>query len=541
MNASPPDAPGCLDRRGFAIVAVAGLLVLGVNLGGASLTNHEVFVAGPAAEMVRSGHWLSLRIGDTAWLEKPPLPHWLAAISMTLFGVNETALRLPAMLAAIASALLTADLAARWFGRTVGVVAGVIQLTCVYMLKYGRLAEADIFLMLTVVGAVRAFHLAEQGAGRRHRFEFWLWLGVSNWFKGVLFGPALIFMALAPWVALTGRWHLIWRMISPLGLACAIVLALGWPAILFANGQGHEAMQLFVIHQIDRATAGWGAEPGEPFWYYGVSLAWQPLPWLIALIALTPGQWRLWLGDRAGPVWRLLVWLIGPIALLSLSTFKHHHYIIPALPALTPLMALGVCRAAILVTSMRPDRARVLSLFGFAVAVAAGLAAVAGGILAAPRDRMLILAVGLVVASGVLAMSLSHQSRDRWLACALATVVLAATTARLPGIQPPDRFAGERDYLRQIATRIPRDAALMATGDLDSGRIVFHVARPVNVVFLSDHIAAALAQQGAPSLVVMSRAAFARLNDIGILPPMVIVPDPPGAPASVYALYRVTR
>ena len=58
----------------------------------------EVRIAETAREMVVSGDWLVPRYNGELRLQKPPLPYWLTAASYRLFGVNETATRLPAVL-----------------------------------------------------------------------------------------------------------------------------------------------------------------------------------------------------------------------------------------------------------------------------------------------------------------------------------------------------------------------------------------------------------------------------------------------------------
>src|SRR3954454_7900626 len=104
-------------RLGWARLAmIAGLaaLTLGVGLGRAGrLTYHEAFVTQAAREMMASGDVVVPTMGGRPWLEKPPLPIWLVALSGRLTGgVSEAVARAPSAVAATLLALGTAALAA---------------------------------------------------------------------------------------------------------------------------------------------------------------------------------------------------------------------------------------------------------------------------------------------------------------------------------------------------------------------------------------------------------------------------------------------
>jgi 4-amino-4-deoxy-L-arabinose transferase-like glycosyltransferase len=82
----------------------------------------------------------------------------------------------------------------------------------------------------------------------------------------------------------------------------------------------------------------------EPWWYYLVSWMWQLLPWTGALLLAARGSWQRAVQRRRSPDRFLWCWAIVPIAVLSLSRGKHHHYILAPLCGLTPLLSLGLLR-----------------------------------------------------------------------------------------------------------------------------------------------------------------------------------------------------
>ncbi|NTV76298.1 MAG: phospholipid carrier-dependent glycosyltransferase, partial [Holophaga sp.] len=52
-------------------------------------------------EMLASADWLTPRLNQVLYFEKPPLQYWLSAISMKAFGLHAFAARLPLALATL--------------------------------------------------------------------------------------------------------------------------------------------------------------------------------------------------------------------------------------------------------------------------------------------------------------------------------------------------------------------------------------------------------------------------------------------------------
>jgi 4-amino-4-deoxy-L-arabinose transferase-like glycosyltransferase len=332
------------------------------GLGSASrLTYHEALVAQGSREMLARGDWSYPTVGGLPWLEKPPLPWWLAAaLGRWTGGVTETVARLPSAFAALGLVVAVAMLAARHHGRNVGFLAGAIQATTAWTVIRGRLAEADILLACLVTWSILAFDRIRNTSGlidrrtdagplpqpwRAARWAFFTLLGLSGLVKAVGFGPVLIGL-----VALT---VLVWErdrntvrcLWLPAGWALAGVLALAWP-VLMAVQHGPEAIGLWATHIAGRVLRQQGHGPfaSEPWPEYLTSILAQALPW--APLAFL-GAWRSlgrairgWshaatAGDRsptaAGASDRLLwAWSATPLVLLSLAAVRNAHYAVCA-------------------------------------------------------------------------------------------------------------------------------------------------------------------------------------------------------------------
>jgi len=343
-----PNEQASLGWRDWLLVVAVALTVCCFQLGNArALTEHEIYVAGGAKQMTMEGNWFFPKIGDQFWLEKPPLLHWLVAISATIFGrFTEATVRLPSALAGVGVVVLMTSLALHWFGRRAAVVTGLVQTTAVYFITYARLAEADMLLTLIVVSALCVFARLQSIGGAwpkpsRHLATFfWALAGLSNLAKGPGFGVVLI---LVPCVG-----YLIWerkadglrRMISWPGFVIAIVLGVSWPLVVALHNP--EVRELWRVLIVERAVSGSGFE--QPWWYYLTTWTWQLLPWTVALLLAVGTSLKRARQQPNSPDKFLWCWAILPIALLSLSRGKHHHYIIAPLCAFSPLIALGLLR-----------------------------------------------------------------------------------------------------------------------------------------------------------------------------------------------------
>ncbi|MDG3007631.1 ArnT family glycosyltransferase [Paludisphaera mucosa] len=374
-------------RRPAAWLLLVGpcLVALGPGLGsGSRLSYHEAFVAQGGREMLESGDWSQPTIGGRPWLEKPPLPFWMAAAAGAVAGrVSPLAARLPSALAATGLALGVAFVARRRFGGTVSLLAGAVQATTAWAVLRGRLAEADVTLACLFVWTMAAFDRiretddadGDESDPRRRaawRWAFFALLGTTSLAKGIGFGAALIAAAAGgtlAWDRRPGSWR---RFAFPAGWLVAAALALAWPlAMLRQHGAG--AASLWLMHVADRfgPRTGHGVFAGETPGAYAVDLLSQGLPWTPFAIL---GAWRSLRRRSAGD--RLLAaWAILPLVLVSIPGGRNGHYAIYAMIpwsiwAAISLEALG---DRLVLMGRRPARVRRLAFATFA-----GLAAAYG-------------------------------------------------------------------------------------------------------------------------------------------------------------------
>ena len=84
-----------------------------------------------AREMAASGDWVTPRLNDLKYFEKPPLQYWLTAAAFRAFGVHEWTARLWPALAGFLGVLAIAAAGYALGGRLLGAYAGLALATMV--------------------------------------------------------------------------------------------------------------------------------------------------------------------------------------------------------------------------------------------------------------------------------------------------------------------------------------------------------------------------------------------------------------------------
>src|SRR5579864_8515910 len=98
-----------------------------------------------AREMLDRRDWITPILGGDPWLEKPPLYYWQAMLAFFVFGVSDTAARIPAGIDATLL-VIAVYLFFRKFRRGVEVDAALITASCAGIIGYARAASMDMAL-----------------------------------------------------------------------------------------------------------------------------------------------------------------------------------------------------------------------------------------------------------------------------------------------------------------------------------------------------------------------------------------------------------
>jgi 4-amino-4-deoxy-L-arabinose transferase-like glycosyltransferase len=297
----------------------------------------EVRIAETAREMVVSGDWLVPRYNGELRLQKPPLPYWLTAASYRLFGINEMAVRLPALLFGVLTTFLLFVWAKRELGEQIAANTVLILVTSYIGLRYFRSGEADATLLFFISAATLLGYRILQGeVSHRQQLLFYAALGLGFLTKGpaAIAVPVLTVIAFAfqqKRLAALKLWlNPAW--LNLLGLIVFMLLAFGWYAWIL--GYMPDAAQHFMGKQVDETFIS--GTHAKPFWWYLAHITEFYAPWSLLLIPMSYWYYR----HRSLPVPMrfALVWLAVVFVLLTFTVNKQMQYALLFAPPITILL-----------------------------------------------------------------------------------------------------------------------------------------------------------------------------------------------------------
>ncbi|MBV8216417.1 MAG: glycosyltransferase family 39 protein [Verrucomicrobia bacterium] len=292
-------------------------------------------------EMRQSGDFVIPRVNGEYRFDKPPLIYWCQVSSTQLFGESDFSVRLPSVLFAAATAVLTAIWGARLYGPKIGLCSGIIFGTCLQLFIHGRAAVADMPMIFFFLSAT--WVAWERITNPKSR---WLWLAfyISLALGFLAKGPIALLPVLFPAAFyLSQRKGFSFHAGSAclgVGLLVLIVGAWGIPALIATKGE------FFAIgigrHVVMRSVAPMQSHGGNGLIGYVLSL-----PFYLVTIFFSFFPWCFYLPGTIARLRRDLGlserYLLGSIALVflvfTLIQTKLPHYTLPAFPLLAILTA----------------------------------------------------------------------------------------------------------------------------------------------------------------------------------------------------------
>ncbi|MFS2156678.1 ArnT family glycosyltransferase [Pseudomonas sp. Pseusp122] len=468
--------------RPLLLLLLAGVLFF-LALGNHQLQNStEPRVAGIAMQMHLTGDWVTPKLNNQPFLEKPPLSVWLDASAIRVFGANTGAVRLASALAGLLSLLLLYAMLCR-FGRPVNIACGaafLLATTASFWSNVRQVGE-DALLALGVMTALLAFFQATVNARAHHRqtgtwLLFALGMVISTLSKGVL-GLALpgvvIFAYLLSESILQRRLGLAdWLRPAAFTLLALLPLVV-WLCFLYRDGGAEAVREVLWTNSVGRFSGSF-EEAGhyEAFYYYLARLFEAFLPWnLLVYVGLWHFRKQL-ASDRYLRFFSL--WLIAQLLLLSLSSSKRMVYLMSLAPAAAVIAAeyLAVLREQLMMLTSRSSLAASVARHTRLLAIVA-----------------MTLVVGVYLVAAVWLAPLADKELSF---VPLMQRVQALTTEgrHVVLFQPSERLAGASVFYRQsIVDAIASEAQLNS----------FLMASPDNIAVMESR------REPAPPLKILSR------------------------------------
>jgi 4-amino-4-deoxy-L-arabinose transferase-like glycosyltransferase len=346
-----------------------------------------------AREMKESGAWLSPSYNGITYLDKPAFYFKAVALSLAVFGDNETAARLPSAIFGLATLMLAYGFCRHAYGARCAVMAVIVIATMPLYVVLSRTVIFDIALAFFVSAAIFAGYRAEECAGKARRN--WYLLGaLSAAFATLVKGPVgflipgLVLFVFHRAEGRRGVWR---RFFSPLNLLVFFGVTLPWFIGLSLQhpdfpyyGLIEESFHRFTTTAFHRA---------QPFYFYALIVAGLFLPWSFILPEAGVAAWKnkklMSSADRL-----CLVWSVVVVVFFSFSKSKLPGYILTATVACGILVARFFQRA---MSDPAGKAARIVGRAAITLSVLCFVVAIAAIILS-PRMGSLAEPMGLSIA-----------------------------------------------------------------------------------------------------------------------------------------------
>ncbi len=316
------------DNYLLLLLLVCGAIFF-VNLDALTVNIMEARNFVTAREMINLDHWIFTTLNDEPRYEKPPLPTWMTAISMLLFGMKSLfALRLPAAIMGTLTVIFIYKLSLKISAkRKYAFISGLIAATSFYILYSGRDGQWDIHTHAYMIMAIYSMYKLFQENTRKYRNALiaGLLIGCSFLSKG----PVSMYALFLPFLIAYGviyKYRNLKRLWKPLVLMIlvAFVVAGSWSLYVYFFDTNA------VTRITDKEAGRWLDYNVRPFYYYWsffIQSGLWTIPSFVAL--LYPYLKNRVFNNKAYKF--TLWWTLAAVVLLSIIPEKKSRYLLPVL------------------------------------------------------------------------------------------------------------------------------------------------------------------------------------------------------------------
>lgn len=330
-------------------------------------------------QMLDSGDYVRLRVGEEDRNKKPVGIHWAQAASVhavEALGLGTRrdiwAYRIPSLAGMILAVLFTHALGRRLVGARPALLAAAMLAGCLVLMVEAHIAKTDAALLASItaaMGLLGAAYLNPSGFTARQAGGFWVALGIGILLKGPIAPMVPLLAGITLFAA--DRWRAPWARVlrAHWGIPLMLLLVLPWMLAIGIATEGRFFAQAIGDDMLGKVGSGDEKHWGPPgFYLLTFPIAAFPAGVLAILAART--AWA----ERALPRTRvLLAWIVPTWLVFEAVATKLPHYTLPTYPAIMLLAAawaMDPLRAA-------PPRWLVRVAQFLVAAVALGISAVA--------------------------------------------------------------------------------------------------------------------------------------------------------------------
>jgi len=506
-------------------------------------------------EIVSTGDWLTPRLNDLKYFEKPILHYWMTAAVYKVFGENNTTARIVTSVGGLCTALWIFFIAARLLNITAAFYSYLICISSLIFISLGHIITLDMTLTLFLTVAYGCLLLAQSNRTQSKSCRNWMLFGYIMLSCAVLTkGPVALLLPAAN-IFLYAWIFKDWQIFKYLhvGKGTLLILALTSPWFIAVNQVNPEYFHFFFIQEnLLRFTTNIHARQ-QPAWFFIVVLIIGAVPWMVqSLQALikpnslssvqvadntssdknVTNKQRFFTHQQFNSFGFLWLYCLFTLVFFSMSHSKLIPYILPIFPFLAMMVAK-------IIDTHGLSKFAPLQLLGFAVLL--GIVNVrlpymdSGDIpdvpaaLAALQTKIWLVIAILVIGSAITLYLLKQTSK--------ATMVLALTSllafkVLIFSYQDVGQYNSSKRLAAAIQPHLTDNSKIYSV-DTFSHSLVFYLQRYITVVKYRGELAMGIDLE--PNKAVPTIADFkqlwaitpdavavfnTKLFDTGIMPPL---------------------
>jgi len=326
------------------IITLVSSLIIFNNLGTSTVKDWDEARYGESAlEILKTNNWIVMKYAGEPSLAKPPLGIWLIAISFSLFGINEFALRFFSALAGVLTIIIVYLFGKEISNRYVGIFSATILITIQGFIGFHSARSGDLDSLVTFFITLSLFLFYKYTKTKNTKLLIGTGIAIGLGFltKSIvgLFPILIIGICIIHQNSLKEYLNK-----KTLYSALAFLLiVLPWYTLCFFKESNYYKRLYTFLNEIIRGPTPpkWSIDP----FYYLQVLA-SNFDFLLLAILITSFVFLLYLAIKKKKYASfLIIWILTIIIIFSLAKNKTFWYIIPLYPPLCIITALGFEKA----------------------------------------------------------------------------------------------------------------------------------------------------------------------------------------------------
>jgi 4-amino-4-deoxy-L-arabinose transferase-like glycosyltransferase len=302
-------------------------------------------------EMVVSGDWVTPRLNDLKYFEKPPLQYWATATAYTVFGEHQWTSRLWAALTGFAGLLMVWFVGLRLFGREAAGYAAMLLGSSMLYVMMGHINTLDMGVTFFITLGIFALLLGQSETDSKSQRNWMLlaWAGMalavlSKGLMGIILPGTAVFL----YCIVQRDFTVLKRMNWLPGIAVFLLITAPWFYLVMKANPEFFGRFFIYEHYTRFTTKDLGRY--QPWYYFVPILLAGALPWTVLML---DSLYRIAVGKQFERSSRyndfnaehfLLIWAVFIYVFFSISGSKLPSYLLPMFPAMALLMGQRIAQ-----------------------------------------------------------------------------------------------------------------------------------------------------------------------------------------------------